>query len=449
MKRIRNLVFALIAFLFLVACQPTPSTEAVVNKADGEFLEAIAATAVPSQSYAACEKWVEEFHDGNLNCHFNADIIMPVSPSYPVFHVARRTVDSLVLEDFLDYFLDQPQRAYETTRTAEDIKEELEAVARGAVDYRDGAIVYEPFEGQEDRIAALQEELRNVPENMIYFDPESLDLAMRPFRYSFEQSDSTVWQVNATDSALFASKFHLGIMQLQSLVAAGDAYPGEPVGTIIDVPFEQSRAEECALQAAREIGATNMGIANIEAARIIRRYTYEIMSVGWLVTLCRTDGDSLPIDINRMSFAGALQYEPCEFMAPWRPEALTMYIDENGIGWVSWENPIRIVSTANENVTLLPFDQIQEKARNIIKYGTKWTENSDQRYIDITVNSLTLTNTLMRTDNSVDQAVLAPMWLIEYVDNDDATGIPTIIALNAIDGTRVDPVMSMMAVPTA
>ena len=55
----------------------------------------------------------------------------------------------------------------------------------------------------------------------------------------------------------------------------------------------------------------------------------------------------------------------------------------------------------------------------------------------------------MRTDNSVDQAVLAPTWLIEYVDNDDATGIPTIIALNAIDGTGVDPVMSMMAVPTA
>ena len=79
MKRIRNLVFALSASLFLVACQPTPSTEAVVNKADGEFLEAIAATAVPSQSYAACEKWVEEFHDGNV-CHGHLyvghDIIM-------------------------------------------------------------------------------------------------------------------------------------------------------------------------------------------------------------------------------------------------------------------------------------------------------------------------------------------------------------------------------------
>lgn len=58
--------------------------------------------------------------------------------------------------------MDQPQRAYETTRTAEDIKEELEAVARGAVDYRDGAIVYEPFEGQEDRIERLMEMLKDA-----------------------------------------------------------------------------------------------------------------------------------------------------------------------------------------------------------------------------------------------------------------------------------------------
>ncbi len=447
MRKARSLICMLSVTMCLCACQPTPSAEIVTNKADGKFEDAIAATAVPTQTYANNEKWVEEYNEGNLKCSINADIIMPATLNHPVFSVVRREIDDLVLEKFINAFVNHPKRAYETARTADDIKEELEAVVRGAAVYNNGALSYEPFEEQAERIAALQEELLNTPTDIPYYEPNNVDLVSRPFRYSFEQEDSTVCQISATDATLYATKYHMGIMQLESWVVAGDAYPGEPTGTTIDVSLEQDRAKEYALQIAQEIGVDNMGIAAIEKARVIRRYTYEIMSVGWMVTLCRNDGESLPIDISHMSFAGALQYEPCEFTAPWHPETLSMYIDENGVGWLSWENPINIASVANENVMLMPFEQIQEKVRNIIKYGTKWTENLQQTSVNITVQSLTLTNTLMRTDDSVDQAVLAPTWLIEYVDN-DAAGAITIIALNAVDGSRVDPVMSMMAIPT-
>jgi hypothetical protein len=370
---------------------------------------------------------------------------MPDSTSFPIFKVTRRPVDKQILTDFISSYVGRADRVYETVRTVNDIQEELAAVVRGEVVYNNGELSYIPFEGQNERIEALQEELKNTPD-VVYIAQDNVDLSARPFQYSYIKADSTVWKIIATETLLEATSFNTGILQQESWVMKGDAYPGEPAGTTIDVSLDQKTAEQYAIQAAHDIGASNLAVASMEKARIIRRYTYEVLSVGWMVTLCRNDGGSLPIDVSRMGFGGALQYEPSEFMAPWPPETLSVYIDGKGVGWLNWKNPVTAISVENENVQLMPFDQIKEKVKNIIKFGTKWSDNVEQTTINITVQSLTLTNTIMKVDDSSDYAVLAPTWLIKYADQ-NAAGAITIIAINAIDGSRVDPIISMMAVP--
>ena len=234
-----------------------------------------------------------------------------------------------------------------------------------------------------------------------------------------------------------------GILQPESWVINGDAYPGEPVGTTIDnVKISEREACDTVNKIITDLGINNLGIAKTEKARIIKDYTSEIVSQGWLVTLTRNDGDSTPVNLISRQLVGLLDFGSEEYVERWWPEIIKIYLDESGIRALIWNNPLEVVEVLNDNVSLMQFDEIKERIRKYINFGySKRVENgqvSGEKHVSI--NKITLTNLLIPIKDELDYQMLVPAWLI-YYKYEEIEGFTFVFAVNAIDGSSIDLVM--------
>lgn len=100
-------------------------------------------------------------------------------------------------------------------------------------------------------------------------------------------------------------------------------------------------------------------------------------------------------------------------------------------------DPNEYVQEANENVVLMPFDDVQQHIRDMMKYCYSWTDEGNVRVFDIQVRQVILSCSISRLPNNPDEAVLAPVWVVVYRNSRDATAIrhDSILLINAIDGS--------------
>lgn len=96
-----------------------------------------------------------------------------------------------------------------------------------------------------------------------------------------------------------------GIVQPEKWVVSGNAYPGEPVGTTIDnVNISQDNAVDTIERTLESLGISNFSITEIDKARSLHNFTYETLSTGWRIILCRNDGNSIPFDLRSTNSVG-------------------------------------------------------------------------------------------------------------------------------------------------
>ena len=101
--------------------------------------------------------------------------------------------------------------------------------------------VWEPYDGQEEDIARLEEELKNTPEETFGPVPETVPLDT-PYTYALP--DGGRIRVRVSQDGLYATAYgaYSGV-QPESWVMAGEAYPGEPKGTTLqNVKLTQAEA---------------------------------------------------------------------------------------------------------------------------------------------------------------------------------------------------------------
>ena len=443
--KIKKAMSCLLAAALLAACQPTPAEEIIVNRGDGALEEAIAATAVPSEQPLLpvdevgerVERWTDELHIRGLTCTIDADIVLPDKQIFPVYRVRQRTLDEKAVTEALAPLLAGATGACETTRTRGDVLLDLMLARKGSYAVYNGVGVWEPYDGQEEDIARLEQELQNTPEETFGPVPDTVPLDM-PYTYALPDGGRVY--VDSTTRDLNARTYTNHNLQPESWVMDGEAYPGEPAGTTLEnVKLTQAEAEAAAEAFLEQAGLTWLGLAGAEKARVLQGMTYETLSEGWQLTCARSDGGCIPVYYENQQ--SGILYRPAEDYAPrWFPEFARIYVDENGVQSFEWRNPLEIVETMNENVLLLEFDEIREQITQAIEHGYAYmSELMGGGENTVTVDRILLTNVLVPMRDTVEYQMLVPAWVVFY-EEDLGLGEPLrdFIAVNAVDGSLVD-----------
>ena len=374
------LVSVLLVMIVFYGCQSTPNEDIVVNKGDGEMEAIIAGPTASPQiiiseernssdidgTITYSEEWEETYTLPYLVCEIDADVILPTVNEFPVLKVQQCDFDSETVRKIVDYFTADATGVRDTSVTKEELEAQLVQVKRGTYVWDDNGGRWESYEGQEEDIAALEEQIANAEE--VVFDPITDDIVSVHMQKTYTMSNKERIYVYVDSREIDISPIKYGVIQLESWVVIGEAYPGEPEGTTIDnVTISEEDACEVVNKLLSELKIDNFGIAETEKARIIEDYTYEIVSEGWQITLTRDDGDSVPIYISSSEVSGLLQYESEDYAYRWQPESIKIYVDENGPRSFYWQNPIEVVETMNSNVPIITFDEIKETIRDYIR----------------------------------------------------------------------------------
>lgn len=449
-------IFVLLAFLLLLsACQATPSQEVVVNKNDGKLEEIISSEAIESEQAiiqnepddtisenkleigVLSERWSQSYSIQGLDCAIDADIILPDKKEFPVYKIKQREFDDSTIQKVLEYYIKDATGMHEISPTKEELEMQLIQAKRGWYTEVDGVVTWEPYDGQQEEIARLEEQIKNTGEEI--FLPVTNDIVL-PKADTYEMQDGSRVHVWATSNSIAIQPLKYGIVQPESWVKAGDAYPGEPAGTTLDnVKISQQEANEIVKSFLDEAGIENMGIAESEKARMLLDMTYETISEGWYISLSRNDGGSVPIYIDNQP-SGILYQRSEDYVQRWYPEVIKIYVDETGIRTFEWRYPVEVMEVLNQNVLVLSFDEIKERILEYIKLGFSYTIKQHKDLTDqkIEVNKIVLTNVMIPIKDELDYQMLAPAWIIYYTQEVGVSTISSFIAVNAIDGSSID-----------
>lgn len=461
MNRNIGLIALLALLLLLSACQATPDKEVVINKNDGKLEEIISSKAVDSEQtiisnqseYAIdesadksdpgvlSERWSQNYDIQELDCVIDADIILPDKKEFPVYKIKQRKFDEHTVQKVLEYFIKDATGMREMSPTKEELEMELILAKRGSYTEADGVVTWEPYEGQQEDVARLEEQIKNTGEEVFF--PVTDDIVL-PKSNTYAMPDGSRVHVRAETDSIFIEPLKFGIVQPESWVIAGDAYPGEPKGTTLDnVKIRQQEAYETVNSFLDEVGIENMGISEAEKARLILDMTYKTVSEGWEITLSRNDGGSVPLFIDNQP-SGILYHRAEDYVKRWYPEVIKIYVDETGVKTFVWKYPVEVMEVLNQNVLVQDFEEIKERILKSIKFGFSYVkemvkkdggELTDQK---IEVNKIVLTNVMIPIKDETDYQMLVPAWIIYYAQDFGIKTKLSFIAVNAIDGSSID-----------
>lgn len=167
----------------------------------------------------------------------------------------------------------------------------------------------------------------------------------------------------------------------------------------------------------------------------------KLLSKGYLIKFAR-NVDGIPgITSHPCGYYGS---EVIHYKAPLYPEEILIFVDEVGEPKsFSWQYPLEITEKLNENVALLPFKDIKERARDMLKFVNSYDSKP------AVVTDVELNMTIISVEDHPNEAMYVPAWFIYYTmvfdvppdeedeEYEEQMEQEFVIALNAIDGGRV------------
>lgn len=188
-------ILAIIIFAFC-GCQATPEKSIVVNKNDNKLEETINATpAAAAQQITDVVRWEEDYTIPNLNCAIDAEIVVPDTTIFPVYKVKKRLFDAAFVDKLVRYFTKEATGVRVTSPTKEELTAELIAAKRGMYVEDDNGARWEPYDGQEQLIAELEEQIKNATEEI--FEPISEQINPIPFKLTYAMPSGSRLHVDA------------------------------------------------------------------------------------------------------------------------------------------------------------------------------------------------------------------------------------------------------------
>lgn len=450
MKRIIVLCLSL---ALLLACVPTPTEDAVVNRGEENLTALLRATPAPgvkSVRDAIALLPVGSFTaDGMIVGHlqkdlpdiggaaacFDADVIVPDADSFPVYTVQKGAWSAAeriaILKAAADgapicspgIYLHADKAYWENVLREIERSERVQTVDRNRAE-----------NGLPTWTESVREYYISAPQNVEQnpFDEAKAD---GDRIYAFYRSDA----LNAyVDFEASADRIRLNVfdreIQDENYVRQGMEFLDEPGRELTHPSLTLHEAVETAQAFLARIGFSDAALSEAETMRAQRThaYTLAIESEGWLLVFRKQIG-SVPGIAPDYPEANA---DGTSYAAAWPQECATLYVDRDGIWSLDWQNPAAITETVNDAVAMMDFDTVLRylEARLRAENG-----NAEQRQIaSITVTRLRLGSCIVAEKDMPEQGITLPVWILDYETQlTYGRTVPYSIALSALNGASL------------
>ena len=436
------LLVLLMAAALLPGCQPTPEEEFVVNRLDGALEEAVLATPAPPAQYEAPERWTESFDVRGQTVRIDVAVEVPDAVEYPVLTVKGAPFTAEDVVQAAEVFFGGPVELREPAFGREEILYALQYVQQGKVvdeDPETGEPIFGPYEGQEEDIARLKAQLAAVMEQEETVTPLTAETAPLPAAAQPVRAETgDTGYFYCMDNSFWFYR-HLGTnVQPELWVLQGDAIYGEKPHALENVKITEEEAVAMGDAFVKKLGRDDLALAICEKARSANECTLDTIYEGYQLTYVPAINGSVPCYFDRYSNSPELAFtqEQAAFSDGWWQESIILVVTEDGVQDMSWSNRKEIVNTANENVTLLPFDEIQEHIRRLLKNSLR----GGGSFGDLIFERMMLSTALCRLPDQPAEALLVPVWAILLTTEHDREQHLEydLLLINALDGTYIN-----------
>lgn len=471
------LLALLLALFLLAACQPTPTEDIVVNKSDGTLEEAIAAEALPPARYEAPETLrLDPFGTETFQVVVDAEVCVPDVERYPIVEVVLRTITADWARDMM-YKMADGKTIYTYQTETPTTKEQIEAEIALLQQQLANPDAYLPAGADEQARAEAEREWREVLEawEVLYreapdtFEPREIDMSDAAFRTALEFRGA-VESGKQRETYLSVTAWYGvpgGNVEYNNLVDVGMPFHFDmdsDLTDLNDVTISAEEAVQIGLDFLAQLGETDFAPAQILAGYCDPEWgTDPIPLEEWpqcyQIQFTRSVA-GVPATYREEHYDG-IGADGRERYAPAYPqESIEMDIRDSGVTYMYWSTPSELGRTLNENVTLMPFEQVVERFCDQILYSaTPAVEETDsviKKTLYIDRIELGMVRALQR--GSVDRWIMVPAWtffgrtVLQYAgpepggyplneNNEYVSEMPgySYLILNAVDGSVYDP----------
>ncbi|HML69540.1 MAG TPA: DUF6034 family protein [Clostridia bacterium] len=421
-------------------CKPTPDTPVIINRDNLEATYSLDNDALPAYNYSAPEKVQDEIKLNTCSFFIDTKVELSNSDMHPVLSIKQRFFSSEDIQGICDILIpDRIAIRDASNATKEEIEEMIAILKQGVPTYNDdGTISYVPIEISADDWQEYFDDLNEADTEDFESISGEMDFSP-PFKKCFQKANGDKAYLSAQSNNVSVFLNDYGNIQMQSWIIRDGGWPGEgPV--VLNPSLSADLAKQDAEALLERLRLDNMVLTSMETARMLDGISgYSTLSTGWYLTYVRNDGGEIPFDTNSVSEC-LLQYDDeALYAAPWRQETVCVFVDETGIRFFSWSNPYETIGIENANVQLLPFDEILSQMKKLVHFGYAWADLPGNISENFYITRIVLTNCIVRAKNKTESAFLMPTWVFIYQQDStmDNSVVPGYIAVNAIDGSRV------------
>ena len=477
--KIKKVMSCLLAAALLVGCQPTPEEDVVVNKGDGALEEAIAAEALPPARYEAPETLrLDPFGTETFQVVVDAEVCVPDVERYPIVEVVLRTITADWARDMM-YKMADGKTIHTYQNEVPTTKEQIEGEITLLQQQLANPDAYLPAGADEQTRAAAEKEWRELLEawETLYqeapdtFEPREVDMSDAAFRTALEFRGA-VESGKQRETYLSVTAWYGGPggnVEYNNLVDVGMPFHFDmdsDLTDLNDVTISAEEAVQIGLDFLAQLGETDFAPALIVAGYCDPRSSENIKPMEewpqcYQIQFTRSVA-GVPATYREGHYDALLTaVDEKERYAPDYPqESIEMDIRDSGVNYMNWSTPSELGRTLNENVALMPFEQVVERFCDQILYSaTPAVEETDsviKKTLYIDRIELGMVRALQR--GSVEEWVMVPAWtffgrtVLQYAgpepggyplneNNEYVSEMPgySYLILNAVDGSVYDP----------
>lgn len=455
MKNLKQPLLCLITILFILstaACQPTPQSEAVIGKGSGALEDKVleSAQSTDEETPQADNRivWSESktvnFEDqGEYTVTVNMDMETPAMPqNVPVYLIEPKEFSIDFLKNAAEYLM--PGEIFDGRESKEDVEKELldfekDVSAHTLIEeYVAQADEYREFMNQRYEKAADS----NIEAVFEYNDKEYGERLLHLKSYTNDNSILELCANSISNSGLIDHLYFRNNRFNRSFV-----YLSEMTGKKTE-PKDLKITYDEALTTANETMTTlfeePFSMAHSDVIDLINHNEYlwhdgADTSVGqaYVFYYTRTYDGIASLLIRS---APIVCTDSTEYAAPYPREGVFVVVDDSGVAEIWYDSYSGTVEKMNDNVGLMPFDQVLERFKDGIFYHSLWGFPGSTVQIDITGVEFGMVREPVK-DNP-DQYMMVPAW--NFIGNFGSSELPSgaydsksMLTLSAIDGSIV------------
>lgn len=447
--------FACCVLLLSAACQPTPQSEAVVNKGSGELENKVleeSDSTTREETAPATDRivWnetktvnVEDY--GEYTVTVSMDIKTPALPEQvPAYLIEPQELSIDFMKKAAQYLM--KGEIFDSKESKEDVTKEL-------LDYKRDISAHTITENGQREIESYLEFMEkryndaadsNKEAKFEYNDEEYGERGLHLKSYAndnsiMEFSAYSQWRKGMIDGFFFRTNEFNRAFQYLDHISGEDtqangtkttykealATADEAMATLFDEPYVMAHSNIIDIINYQEY-LWNEGKETSQGQAYVFYYVRQYDGFPSLFI------DSAPQTMSDNS----------EYAKPYAREYACVVVDDRGIAEMWYESYSNTLEKLNENVELMPFDQVLERFKDGVFYHNLWGFPGSSTEINITGVEFGMVREPVK-DNA-DQFMMVPAWNfignMGNTDFDDSYGEgneKSILALSAIDGSII------------